>query len=108
MVMWFVIFLAGLLVLALVAVSQAPGSGRERAPARPKAARPATARPRPARTAPPAWGGAPAQSGLPVRGTTQARDVPQAARHAMPSARGPGTCGARQGPCSSLRSRRRP
>ena len=77
-VMWFVIFLAGLLVLVLVAVSQAPGAGRERAPARPKAARPATARPRQARSAPPARGGAPAHNGLPVRDTTQARGVPPA------------------------------
>jgi neural Wiskott-Aldrich syndrome protein len=63
MVMWFVIFLAGLLVLTLVMVSQAPpGTTRERPPARPKAQRPVTDRPRPARTGPAVGSG-----GLPVR-----------------------------------------
>ena len=89
MVMWFVIFLAALLVVILVAVSQAPpGAERGRTPARPKAARPATARPRQTRTSPPFRGRAPAQgglppqgglpdqNGLPVRGATQAPGCP--------------------------------
>ena len=99
MVMWFVIFLAALLVVILVAVSQAPpGAERERTPARPKAARPATARPRQTRPAPPfrsgspPQGGLPAQNGRPARGATQdhgmplSRDLPPGARHAMPPA----------------------
>jgi hypothetical protein len=99
MVMWFVIFLAALLVVILVAVSQAPpGAERGRTPARPKAARPATARPRQTRTAPPFRSGSPAQGslppqgGLPVLGATQApwvplsQGVPPGARHAMPLA----------------------
>ena len=97
MVMWFVIFLAALLVVILVAVSQAPpGAERGRTPARPKAARPAAARPRQTRTEPPfrsgspPQGGLPAQNGLPARGATQAhgmplsQGVPPGARHAMP------------------------
>jgi hypothetical protein len=99
MVMWFVIFLAALLVVILVAVSQAPpGAERVRTPARPKAARPATARPRQTRPAPPfrsgspPEGGLPAQNGRPARGAMQdhgmplSRDLPPGAWHAMPSA----------------------
>ena len=122
MVMWFVIFLAALLVVILVAVSQAPpGAERERTPARPKAARPATARPRQTRPAPPFRSGSPPQGGLPAqngrsaRGATQdhgmplSRDLPPGARHAMPppprSRRHPQS---RPGPCSRRRCQRRP
>ena len=89
MVMWFVIFLAALLVVILVAVSQAPpGAERERTPARPKAARPATARPRQTRTAPPFRSGSPPQGGLPARRTGGR----PGARRRTTGCRCPGTC----------------
>jgi hypothetical protein len=82
MVMWFVIFLAALLVMILVAVSQAPpGAERERPRDRPKAARPATARPRQTRAP-----GVPLSPGVPL-GTGHA--MPQAAAvPPLPAVRG--------------------